>query len=82
MKHIIKNNLVIFGFLPFIIGLITSFSLPPYNLILINFITFPILLFIVFALKQKKKKQKFSLELDGCLVLDIFFLIFTGLHIL
>ena len=58
MKHIIKNNLVIFGFLPFIIGLITSFSLPPYNLILINFITFPILLFIVFALKQKKKKAK------------------------
>ena len=58
MKHIIKNNLVIFGFLPFIIGLITSFSLPPYNLILINFITFPTLLFIVFVLKQSKKKAK------------------------
>ena len=56
MNQITKNNLVIFGFLPFILGLFTSFSLPPYNLILLNFITFPSLLFIVFELKKFKKK--------------------------
>jgi apolipoprotein N-acyltransferase len=58
LKQITKNNLVIFGLLPFILGLLTSLSLPPYNLILINFITFPSLLFIVFELKNSKKKAK------------------------
>ena len=58
MKQITKNNLIIFGLLPFILGLITSFSLPPYNLILINFITFPTLLFIVFELKKSNKNAK------------------------
>ena len=58
MKQIKKNNLIIFGLLPFILGLITSFSLPPYNLILINFITFPTLLFIVFELKKSNKNAK------------------------
>ncbi len=58
MKQITKNNLIIFGLLPFILGLITSFSLPPYNLILINFITFPTLLFIVFKLKKSNKNAK------------------------
>ena len=58
MKQITKNNLIIFGLLPFILGLITSFSLPPYNLILINFITFPTLLFIVFELKKSNKNVK------------------------
>lgn len=58
MKQITKNNLIIFGLLPFILGLITSFSLPPYNLILINFITFPTLLFIVFELKKSNKNIK------------------------
>ena len=100
MKQITKNNLIIFGLLPFILGLITSFSLPPYNLILINFITFPTLLFIVFELKKsnkitnkaviptaslildKKKRKIIKLVINGYLVLDIFYLIFIGLHIL
>ena len=59
MKKIIKNRLVFFWLLPFAIGLITSFSLPPYNFIFINFITFPILLFIVFELRKYEKKLTF-----------------------
>ena len=59
MKQIIKNHLVFFWLLPFVIGLITSFSLPPYNFIFINFITFPILLFIVFELRKYEKKLTF-----------------------
>ena len=55
MKKIIKNNLIFFWLLPFFLGIFCSFSLPPYNLIFINFIIFPILLFIVFELKKLKK---------------------------
>ena len=56
MKKVIKNHLFLFLLFPFFLGIFTSFSLPPYNFILINFITFPMLLFIVFKLKESKKK--------------------------
>ena len=56
MKKVIKNHLFLFSLLPFFLGIFTSFSLPPYNFILINFITFPMLLFIIFKLKESKKK--------------------------
>ena len=36
------------------LGSLTSFSLPPYNIVLINFITFPILLYILIKIKEKK----------------------------
>ena len=39
--------------LPFLLGVITSFSLPPYNFLLINFLTFPILLFILIEVQKK-----------------------------
>ena len=56
MKKVIKNHLFLFSLLPFFLGIFTSFSLPPYNFILINFITFPMLLFITSKLKESKKK--------------------------
>ena len=43
----IKNK-IIFHIIPFFIGAIISFSLPPYNYLFINFIFFPIL-FIFFV---------------------------------
>ena len=57
MNNIIKNQWFLFWILPFLLGLSSSFSLPPYNYVLINFITFPFLLFIVFQLKGFKKKS-------------------------
>ena len=50
----INNNLILY-FLPFILGIASSFSLPPYNFFIINFITFPTL-FIFFVLNYKKSK--------------------------
>ena len=41
--------------MPFLLGVITSFSLPPYNLFFLNFITFP--LFFIFFLKNFKKNK-------------------------
>jgi len=48
----INYNLYYYLF-PLFLGIITSFSLPPYNLIIINFITFPLLLFFLIEVKKK-----------------------------
>jgi len=50
----IFNNKILIYVIPFFLGLFTSFSLPPYNFLIINFITFPILLlFVIFNFKKK-----------------------------
>ena len=49
------NNKIIFYFIPFLIGLIISFSLPPYNYLIINFIFFPII-FIFFVNNYNRDK--------------------------
>jgi len=51
------NNKIIFYIIPFCIGLIISFSLPPYNYLIINFIFFPIL-FIFYVSNYNKDKWK------------------------
>ena len=43
-------------FLPFLLGGLTSFSLPPYNFVFINFITFPIF-FLILINGQKKNNS-------------------------
>ena len=54
MKTKVDKKIIVF-LIPFILGLVTSFSLPPYNFIFINFITFP-LLFSVFINNHKINK--------------------------
>ena len=54
MKSILTHKLLIY-IIPFLIGLFTSFSLPPYNFLIINFITFPFLLFfLIYNFKRSK----------------------------
>ena len=41
--------------IPFFLGVFTSFSLPPYNFLIINFVTFPFLLyFLIYNFKKSK----------------------------
>jgi len=54
LTSIISNKILIY-IIPFVIGLITSYSLPPYSFFFINFITFPFL-FFYFLLNQHKGK--------------------------
>ena len=61
MKKLLKKDFVIFGFLPFLLGLFTSFSLPPYNFLVINFITFPVLLFLLIYNYKKSKWISFKI---------------------
>ena len=47
--------------IPFLLGLFTSFSLPPYNFLIINFITFPTLLFFLIYNYKKSKWISFQI---------------------
>ena len=66
-------------FLPFLLGVITSFSLPPYNFLILNFLTFPAL-FLILVNNNKKKTILYGqvLKLVGLLELVILFPIYTG----
>ena len=55
------SNKYITFLIPFFVGVITSFSLPPYNYLIINFIAFPFLLF--FFLKNYKKSKWISFKI-------------------
>jgi len=46
LKSLLNYKTVIF-LAPFFLGLLTSFSLPPYNFLIVNFFTFPILLILI-----------------------------------
>ena len=49
-----KNQNLYCYFIPLLLGVITSFSLPPYNLLIINFLTFPLLLLFFIEIQKKK----------------------------
>ena len=53
MKSILENKAYLF-LICLLLGIITSFSLPPYNLVFINFLTLPILLYILVNYVKKK----------------------------
>ena len=53
MRSILKNKTSLYLTCLFL-GILTSFSLPPYNLVFINFLTFPTLLFILINYSYKK----------------------------
>ena len=55
MKTILKEKLLFFVII-LILGMLTSFSLPPYNFFLINFVTIPAL--FVLLIKQRLKLNK------------------------
>ncbi len=60
MTLILQNK--IFSFIiPFLLGIITAFSLPPYSFFFINFITFP--LFLIFFLLNYKKGKWISFKI-------------------
>jgi len=50
-----KNIFFIYTFL-LLLGSLSSFSLPPYNLIFVNFITYSLFLYLIVLFKEKKAK--------------------------
>ena len=55
----IKNKNYIFFLIPFILGFLTSFSFSPYNFTPINFLTFPLLLYILNICKKFNLTNKY-----------------------
>ncbi len=60
MTSIINNKFLVY-LIPFVIGLFTSFSLPPYSFFFINFITFPILFLFFLSIYFKGKWISFKI---------------------
>ena len=56
----ILNKKILLYLLPFFLGLLTSFSLPPYNFLILNFFTFPILL-LYLIYNQNNKWNSFKI---------------------
>ena len=53
MNYFLKNKVYLF-LIFLLLGILTSFSLPPYNLLFINFLTLPALLYILINYVDKK----------------------------
>ena len=60
MTLFLQNKILIY-IIPFILGLITSFSLPPFSFFFINFITFPLLLICLISNYKKGKWVSFKI---------------------
>ena len=58
---LVSQNKIFIYLIPFILGFVTSFSLPPYSFIFINFITFPLLLIYLITNYKKGKWVSFKI---------------------
>jgi len=69
---LLDNKFFVIFFVPFLLGILTIFGFSPYNLTLVNFFTFPILLLLIFLIKKKtlsnyrKKKSNRYFFYLGC----------------
>jgi len=50
---LLNNKFFVIFFAPFLLGAITILGFAPYNLTIINFFTFSILLFLILEVKKK-----------------------------
>ena len=68
----LKDSFLYESLLLLILGCLSSLSLPPFNYFLINFLTYSILLIILFNKLKKKILRKFIFIMAGYLDLVIF----------
>ena len=58
---LLSQNKIFIYIIPFILGFVTSFSLPPYSFFFLNFITFPLLL--IYLIKNHEKGKWISFKI-------------------
>ena len=82
LTSLIQNKILIY-IIPFIIGLFTSYSLPPYSFFIHKFYYISYIVFLS-IIKSSQEESGYLLRLDGYLVLGILFLIYIGypIHLL
>jgi len=71
-----------YNFLTFLLGVITSFSLPPYNFLLLNFLTFPILFLILVNNKKQTNSSWSSFKIGwffgiGYFISNIYWIVYS-----
>ena len=74
-----KKNFLNYFYIIFL-GAISSYSLPPYNYFIINFITFSLFFIFIFNKKKDHLTVNIFLNTGGVLDLDIFYLAYIGLQ--
>lgn len=57
MNILLKNKFFVIFFIPFLLGGFTVFSFAPLNFTLINFFSFPVLLFLILTVKEKTQSK-------------------------
>ena len=57
MTSILNNKFFVIFFAPFVLGAVTVLGFAPYNLTIINFFTFSILLFLILEVKKKTQSK-------------------------
>ena len=57
MTFFLNNKLIVMLVVPFLLGAITIIGFPPYNFTFINFLSFPILLFLISIIKKKTQSK-------------------------
>ena len=57
MTALLNNKFFVIFLAPFVLGALTILGFAPYNLTLINFFTFSILLFLIFKVKKKRNQN-------------------------
>ena len=55
IEKILNNRLIVIYFLPFLLGSLTVFSFQPFNFTFINFISLPVLFFLIAYVRRKSK---------------------------
>ena len=54
-SEFLNNRLLALYFFPFILGTLTTLSFNPYNIIILNFIIFPLFFYLIFHVNKKSK---------------------------
>ena len=65
LSNLFKKNFLDYLYIVFL-GAISSYSLPPYNYFIINFITFSLFFIFIFNKKKKITKNKFFFQYGWC----------------
>ena len=55
VEKILNNRFIILYLTPFVIGSLSILSFQPYNLVIINFIIFPIFFYLIVYINKKSK---------------------------
>ena len=55
VEKYLNNRFLVIYFIPFVIGALTTLSFQPYNFVFVNFLIFPLFLYLAIHINKKSK---------------------------